>query len=287
MAQNAPGRHRTPGRHNPLNELKVIAKESAQPAVKGAAVLVASGGLIATFAQPASAAGQSTVAGTAKTAQAPAAQSPSAETQARGVAVVAPATAAAVRPASPAGVFGVKPARSTAHKNVSVVDVVAKRAADQRAAQQQTSRSATRVSVARTYSSSSTASSSSSSTAPAGTTGARTQRNWATPGQCTWGALKMWYASEGYYPAFMGNASSWGWAAANAGYAVGTTPRTRAFIVMQPGVYGSSSAGHVGWVTAVNGNQVTFVEMNAMAGAYNYNTRTVTNRGGIQYVYAP
>ena len=56
---------------------------------------------------------------------------------------------------------------------------------------------------------------------------------------------------------------------------------------MQPGVHGSSSAGHVGWVTAVNGNQVTIVEMNALAGAYNYNTRTLTDSRGMQYIYAP
>lgn len=55
MAQNVAGRHRVPGRFNPLIELKLIAKESAQPAVKGAAIVAASGGLVATFAQPAAA----------------------------------------------------------------------------------------------------------------------------------------------------------------------------------------------------------------------------------------
>jgi cell wall-associated NlpC family hydrolase len=55
VAQNATGRHRAPGRYNPLAELKVIAKESAQPAVKGAAIVAASGGIIATVANPASA----------------------------------------------------------------------------------------------------------------------------------------------------------------------------------------------------------------------------------------
>ncbi|EWT00685.1 NLP/P60 protein [Intrasporangium oryzae NRRL B-24470] len=56
MAQNVIGRHRVPGRFNPLSELKIIAKESAQPAVKGAAIVAASGGLVATFASPANAA---------------------------------------------------------------------------------------------------------------------------------------------------------------------------------------------------------------------------------------
>ena len=56
MAQNVPGRHRAPGRFNAISELKMIAKESAQPAVKGAAIVAASGGLVATFANPANAA---------------------------------------------------------------------------------------------------------------------------------------------------------------------------------------------------------------------------------------
>ena len=56
MAQNIPGRHRAPGRFNAIAELKLIAKESAQPAVKGAAIVAASGGLVATFAGPANAA---------------------------------------------------------------------------------------------------------------------------------------------------------------------------------------------------------------------------------------
>ena len=56
MAQNVPGRHRAPGRHNAISELRTIAKESAQPAVKGAAIVAASGGLVASFAGTANAA---------------------------------------------------------------------------------------------------------------------------------------------------------------------------------------------------------------------------------------
>ncbi len=56
MAHNVPGRHRAPGRFSAVSELKTIAKESAQPAVKGAAIVAASGGLIASFAGTANAA---------------------------------------------------------------------------------------------------------------------------------------------------------------------------------------------------------------------------------------
>jgi surface antigen len=116
----------------------------------------------------------------------------------------------------------------------------------------------------------------------------RASSNWATAGQCTWGALNKWYQSEGYYPGgWTGNAMVWDTGAASAGYTVSGTPRTRSILVMEPGVHGSSSVGHVAWVTAVNGNQVTIIEMNALAGAYNYNTRTLTDGPGMKYIYAP
>lgn len=62
MAQSSVGRHRAPGRFNPLSELKLIAKETAQPAAKGAAIVAASGGLVATFAAPANAEGTNVAA---------------------------------------------------------------------------------------------------------------------------------------------------------------------------------------------------------------------------------
>ena len=55
MAHHA-GRHRAPGRYNPLSELSGILAKSAEPAVKTSAVLAASGGLVAAFAVPAQAA---------------------------------------------------------------------------------------------------------------------------------------------------------------------------------------------------------------------------------------
>ncbi|HET7398772.1 MAG TPA: C40 family peptidase [Intrasporangium sp.] len=74
MPQNAPGRHRAPGRYNPLAELTLIAKATAQPAVKGAALLAASGGLVAGLAAPAGAAEGSRVVAETAAAEAPAAK---------------------------------------------------------------------------------------------------------------------------------------------------------------------------------------------------------------------
>ncbi len=56
MATHASGRHRSPGRFNPVSELSGIVAKSAQPAVKTSAIIAASGGLVASFALPASAA---------------------------------------------------------------------------------------------------------------------------------------------------------------------------------------------------------------------------------------
>ena len=56
MASHAAGRHRAPGRFNPVSELTGIVANAAQPAVKTSAVIAASGGLVASFALPASAA---------------------------------------------------------------------------------------------------------------------------------------------------------------------------------------------------------------------------------------
>lgn len=55
MSEIATGRHRAPGKYNPLSELSNAVSRSAEPAVKTSAVLAASGGLVAAFALPAQA----------------------------------------------------------------------------------------------------------------------------------------------------------------------------------------------------------------------------------------
>jgi cell wall-associated NlpC family hydrolase len=82
VASQSTGRHRAPGRFNPVSELSGIVASAAQPAVKTSAVIAASGGLVASFALPASA---------ASAAPAPAAKR---TTTAAPVAVRAPETAA-------------------------------------------------------------------------------------------------------------------------------------------------------------------------------------------------
>ena len=274
---NSSGRHRAPGRHNPLSELKLLARESAQPAMKGAAVVAAAGGLVATFAGPANA-DTGTTAGdvvAAGTAEAPAVVGPSA-------AKLSTTTVSALSNIGFKADTKTAIAQRKTTKPRVIEDVVVK---ERRAAAERASRDLTRRSLTNTTSSTK---SSSNDGIPSASSGMRSSYNWATEGQCTWGALNKWYQSEGYYPGgWTGNAMVWDTGAAAAGYTVSGTPRTRSIVVMEPGVHGSSSVGHVAWVTAVNGNEVTIVEMNALAGPYNYNTRTVTDISGMHYIYAP
>ena len=291
MAVNPPGRHRTPGRYNPLAELRAIAKESAQPAVKGAAIVAASGGLIATLAPSASAAENAPlrpraaapgVAPAAAPAVAPAAVGPLAST-----APVGGNALAAIGFAAP--VTTTKPAATAPRVIEDVVIQQAREAAKARAAAEARAARASR-SLSRQTLTNSTASTKSTYNTYSGSAsvGTKSSYNWATWGQCTWGALEKWHAYTGYYlGGFYGNARDWGWKARNAGWTVSNTPRARSIVVLQPGVYGSSSAGHVAWVTSVSGNSVTVIEMNALAGEGSYNTRTFTHVSGMQYILAP
>jgi surface antigen len=305
------GRHRAPGRHNPLNELKLLARESAQPAMKGAAVVAATGGLVASFAGSASA---ETVSGSGALSASVAEIGAAPQAAPAAPAVVGPATTAvpaastalatigftiqptavaatAKAPAKPRVIEDIKvkgerqaaaaEAKAAAERKAAAV----KAAAQRKTTAAKASRDLTRRSL--TSSTSATKRTTNTST-PSASSGTRASRNWATPGQCTWGALSKWYQSEGYYPGgWTGNAMTWDSGARAAGYTVSGTPRARSILVMEAGVHGSSGVGHVGWVTSVSGGRVTIVEMNALAGPYNYNTRTLTDGPGMKYIYAP
>ena len=119
MARSHLGRHRAPD-YSPLNEIADIAARSAQPAVKASAVAVASGGLVATFALPASAA-------TADEDAAVAAGGTSVQTlpQIAGqtVAVAAPAIDNAVAPSFGVVGFTAQPAAAAAPKPLTITKI--------------------------------------------------------------------------------------------------------------------------------------------------------------------
>jgi len=111
VASHSSGRHRAPGRFNPVSELSGIVASAAQPAVKTSAVIAASGGLVASFALPASA---------ASAAPAPRAKG---ATTAAPVAVQAPETAAPAA-SSAFGVIGFTATAKPKPKPKPVVRVV-------------------------------------------------------------------------------------------------------------------------------------------------------------------
>jgi cell wall-associated NlpC family hydrolase len=119
VARSHLGRHRAPD-YSPLNEIADIAARSAQPAVKASAVAVASGGLVATFALPASAT-------TNEDADVAAAAGSTVQTlpQIAGqtVAVAAPAIDNAVAPTFGVVGFTAQPAAAAAPKPLTITKV--------------------------------------------------------------------------------------------------------------------------------------------------------------------
>ncbi len=99
MAHSTNGRHRTPGRHNPVSELSVIASRAGVTGAKASAVLAASGGLVAAFALPASA--------TQDTAQKVATSAPAAPVAAPAAPAISAPAASTPAKAQAVGVTGV------------------------------------------------------------------------------------------------------------------------------------------------------------------------------------
>jgi cell wall-associated NlpC family hydrolase len=119
VARQHVGRHRAPD-YSPLNEIADIATRSAQPAMKASAVAVASGGLVATFALPASASPADDTGATAA-AGAPAAALPQIAGQT--VAVAAPAIDNAVAPTFGVVGFTAQPAANAAPAPLTITKV--------------------------------------------------------------------------------------------------------------------------------------------------------------------
>lgn len=76
-------------------------------------------------------------------------------------------------------------------------------------------------------------------------------------GQCTWYCWGRAYELIGKALPVNGNAKDWYSEAASAGYSVGSTPRENSIAVWDKGTY-----GHVAYVEAVNGSNVTISESN-------------------------
>jgi surface antigen len=130
------------------------------------------------------------------------------------------------------------------------------------------------------------------SPAPSARLGLTAEGDQGYPGQCTWWADNEFHAYSGVWPDFVwsvdsGNARYWAENAAHNGWSVTSTPEPNSIAVFQPGENGAFSEGHVAWVTAVDGNQITISEMNGTAGPYRVDLRTIVPSSGVRYILAP
>jgi surface antigen len=115
--------------------------------------------------------------------------------------------------------------------------------------------------------------------------------NEGSAGQCTWWAIDRFHAYSGYYPNLVapgnnGNAQYWAANATYNGWTVVATPRVHSIVVFPVWTNGAGSVGHVAWVTAVSGSQITVTEMNWVA-PYQTDTRTLTPASTVRYILAP
>ena len=132
------------------------------------------------------------------------------------------------------------------------------------------------------------------------TKGATTDHNplsGAYEGYCTWGAQEQIRDHTGYYvKALTGNAENWAYQAEAAGWTVVGVAQPHSIAVFSSALVGG--VGHVAWVDAVNGRQVTITEMNTGYGAtaangyhttgfHVFDTRTVEDVPGMSYILIP
>lgn len=101
-------------------------------------------------------------------------------------------------------------------------------------------------------------------------------------GQCTWWVAKR-RPDLPYFAAESGDARNWARSAAARGFPVGTTPRVGAVAVFAPDQYGAGRYGHVAYVTAVSGAEMTISEDN-FRGDRKPGERTIPFEG-LRFIY--
>jgi surface antigen len=127
--------------------------------------------------------------------------------------------------------------------------------------------------------------------APTATFGKTVTYNEGASGQCTWWAINEFHGYTGLYPNLVapgnnGDAQFWAGNATYNGWTVTATPRVHSIAVFPPYKNSAGAVGHVAWVTAVSGTQITITEMNFVA--WNkVDTRTLTPDVTVRYILAP
>ena len=126
-----------------------------------------------------------------------------------------------------------------------------------------------KITVSRSYTASN--SRSTTSTSRSSNTTARYVPRGSYPNRFPYGWCTWYVASRRYIP-WSGHARTWYWQAKSYGYAVGSTPRPGAIVVMR-----ESWWGHVAIVEAVYGSSFLISEMNGVAGWGRVGRRVIPN----------
>jgi LysM repeat protein len=83
-------------------------------------------------------------------------------------------------------------------------------------------------------------------------------------GQCTWWADQRYFQLHGVYVPWQTNANAWQWSsrASDYNWSVSTVPVVGSIVVLQPGVQGAYSLGHVGVVESLSNGSAVVSNMN-------------------------
>ncbi len=121
---------------------------------------------------------------------------------------------------------------------------------------------------------------------PSRSVGRLATRNGYPYGQCTYLAEQRFAEYAHHFPQIGGDAWRWARTAIANDWTVVPTPEVNSVVVFQRGENGASKLwGHVAWVTAVNGSQITVEEMN-VRGLGVLDTRSLTPGPNARFILA-
>ena len=109
--------------------------------------------------------------------------------------------------------------------------------------------------------------------------------NGSSFGQCTYWADIRYHQLTGWWVPWSGNAAQWAAGAAASGWVVSSTPKVPSIIVLQPGVEGAFSIGHVAVVERINSDGSVYTSNMNWSGWDVVSYVTFTPGPGVSFVW--
>jgi len=111
--------------------------------------------------------------------------------------------------------------------------------------------------------------------------------NGSSFGQCTYWADIRYHQLTGWWVPWSGDAAQWSGGAAASGWVVSSTPKVPSIIVLQPGVEGAFSIGHVAVVERINSDGSVYTSNMNWSGWDVVSYVTFTPGPGVSFVWHP